>query len=372
MFNKKAGKEVRVIIAGGGTGGHLFPGIAIAGELRKKFGEIDILFVVGRKKMEKEIIHRAGFETRSIVVEGMLGKGVIGGIRALFKVLISSIQSLILLGAFKPRVVVGVGGYSSGPVCLIARFLGIPTVIHEQNSFPGFTNRILARLVDKVFISFEESRKYFKKGTLLLTGNPVRDELLRPSLAPENGQERFIIFVVGGSQGAQSINRAIVSALKDLKEDDLFPLVIHQAGEKDCEKVRDDYRALGLDGDVRPFIEDMASAYARADLVICRAGATTIAELAVLGKPSVLIPYPYAAHHHQEMNARALVDVGGADMILERDLDGDSLAGKIRRYMQNRAELKRMSSLVLEAAQPRAKEVIVEELTKLLGKPESP
>jgi len=316
--------------------------------------------------MERDIISNAGFETRSIDVEGMLGKGFLPRIRALFKVLIGSIQSLAIMRDFRPHLIVGVGGYSSGPVCLCAWLLGIPTAIHEQNSFPGLTNRILAPLAKKVFISFEESRRYFKRGNLLLSGNPVRDELVHLKPFPKGDNQRFVILVMGGSQGARAINRALIAALKELKAAGLLPFVIHQTGKADLGRVIDDYHALGLDGEVKAFIEDMATAYGRADLVICRAGATTIAELSALGKPSILIPYPYAAHKHQDINAEVLVAMGGADMIVERDLDGSNLAEKIKRYMENREELNRMSSLALKAGRPRAREIIVEQLMELI------
>ena len=366
MFEKHTEERIRVIIAGGGTGGHLFPGIAIATGLRARCDDMDILFVVGRKKMEKAIIDKAGFEARSIDVEGMLGKGMLGRMRALIKVLISLIQSLVIVRDFRPHLVVGVGGYSSGPLCLVARLMRVPTAIHEQNSFPGLTNRILAPLVKKVFISFEESRRYFKRQDVLLTGNPVRDELLhgRPVPKPANG--RFTILVVGGSQGARAINRAVVAALEVLNKQGLHPFVIHQTGKAHVKEIRDEYQSHGFAGEVREFIDDMASAYGRADLAVCRAGATTLAELTALGKPSILIPYPYAAHQHQEVNARALVAAGGADMILENDLDGPGLAGRIKTYMENRDALERMSASALKAGMPRAKEIIAEELFTLV------
>ena len=363
---RKMGNGKRVIIAGGGTGGHLFPGIAIVRELKRRCDGVHVLFIVGKRKMEREIISRAGFETKSIDVEGLLGKGMLGGIIALLKVFISSIQSLIIIRKFKPHLIVGVGGYSSGPVCLMGMFLGIPSAIHEQNSFPGLTNRILAPLVKKVFISFEESRRYFKKGNLFLSGNPVRDELMHPRAFPKGINERFVILAMGGSQGARAVNMAVISALKELKEVGLIPFVIHQTGKEALGKVIDDYYTLGLDGEVKAFIEDMASAYARANLVICRAGATTIAELAALGKPSILIPYPYATHKHQDINARALVATGAADILMEKDLNGNNLARKIRRYMENREVLIMMSSLALKAGRPRAGEIIVEQLMELM------
>ncbi len=367
MTVRQRGEGVRVIIAGGGTGGHLFPGIVIARELKKRLDEIYILFVTGKRKMEREILLKAGFEARSIDVEGVLGKGLLPRLRALVKVLIGSAQSISIMREFRPHLIVGVGGYSSGPVCLVAWFLRIPTAIHEQNSFPGLTNRILAPLVKKVFISFEETRKFLKRGDLFLSGNPIRDDLMHLPRFPGRDNGRFVILVTGGSQGARAINRAVVAALKELKKAGLSPFVIHQTGGEDLGRVTHDYRTLGIEGEVKAFIQDMASAYARADLVVCRAGATTIAELAALGKPSILIPFPYAAHKHQDINARALVATGGADMILESDLTGKALAWRIRRYMEDREELKKMSSLALRAGRPRAGEVIAEKVMELIG-----
>jgi UDP-N-acetylglucosamine--N-acetylmuramyl-(pentapeptide) pyrophosphoryl-undecaprenol N-acetylglucosamine transferase len=262
--------------------------------------------------------------------------------------------------------VVGVGGYSSGPLCLVAWIAGIPTAIHEQNSYPGLTNRLLSRFVKRVFISFEQSSRYFKGKSTVLTGNPVRDDLMggKPPARRDNG--RFVILVVGGSQGARAINRAVLDALEELKGEGLFPVTIHQTGSIDLETVLEGYRTHGIAGEVKPFIEDMASAYGMADLVICRAGATTIAELAVLGKPSILIPFPYATHDHQTMNAASLLDVGAADMILEKDLTGRLLAERIKRYMQHAEELERMSSRAFKVGRPRAAELIVDHLIELM------
>jgi len=368
-------KDLRIIIAGGGTGGHLFPGIAIARELKKRCEKGHILFIVGRRKMERDIILKAGFEIRSIDVEGMLGKDLLQMIRAFFKIVISSIQSFFIMRDFKPHLAVGVGGYTSGPVCLMGWFLRIPTAIHEQNSIPGITTRILAHLAKKVFISFEESKMYLKKGKLFLSGNPIRDELMSPQKVPrrvlksidETVNQRFVILVMGGSQGARAINRAVLSALKELKKGGFLPFVIHQTGDQDLKEVTADYHTLGFDGEVMAFIEDMASAYTRADLVICRAGATTIAELAVLGKPSILVPYPYATHKHQEVNARALAAHGGADIILESNLNGNALARKIKMYMKNPDVLKQMSSCALKTGRPEAKEIIVDQLMELIN-----
>ncbi|MFW6114741.1 MAG: undecaprenyldiphospho-muramoylpentapeptide beta-N-acetylglucosaminyltransferase [Thermodesulfobacteriota bacterium] len=356
----------RVIIAGGGTGGHLFPGIAIANEFRKRFENIEILFVVGKKRMEAEIISRAGYSVRSIDVEGMLGKGIVRGMKALSKLVVSSFQSFGILHRFKPHLAVGVGGYSSGPLCLMAWVYGIPAAIHEQNSYPGLTNRLLSAFVKKIFISFEQSGKYFKGKPTVFTGNPVREDLrgIKPPARKNHG--RFVILVMGGSQGAHAINRAVVDALKELKGEGFFPAAIHQTWNIDLETGLEGYRRHGIEGEVKPFIGDMASAYAMADLVICRAGATTIAELAALGKPSILIPFPHATHDHQTMNANSLVRAGAADLILQKDLTGSVLAEKIKEYMLNADELEKMSSRAFKAGRPLAAELIVDHLIELM------
>jgi UDP-N-acetylglucosamine--N-acetylmuramyl-(pentapeptide) pyrophosphoryl-undecaprenol N-acetylglucosamine transferase len=355
-------KQLRIIIAGGGTGGHLFPAVAIAKEIVKRYAAADIRFIIGRRKMESEILTRLGFHQQSIHVEGVKGRGWKKGIMVFIKLPYSFFQSVSILKRFSPHLVLGVGGYSSGSVCLAARFMGLPTAIHEQNSFPGLTNRLLCRIVDKVFVSFEESRQHFPGGTLYLTGNPVREELLAGGKDPGKRDERFTMLVVGGSLGARAINRAFVAALQILREKGKDPAVIHQSGETDYARVVEEYERKGLGGKIVPFIEDMAEAYHRADMVVSRAGATTVSELAALGKPSILIPYPFAANRHQETNALMLVRVGGAEMILEQDLSGESLAERLMKYMDERNVLEEMGRQAEKVGRPDAAKVIVDHL----------
>ena len=212
------GQKLRCIIAGGGTGGHLFPGIAIAGELEARCKDTVLLFVVGRRKMESEILRRYGFQVAFIDVEGMKGRGWKKGLAVLTMLPKSLVQSMRIIKDFKPSFVMGVGGYSSGPFCLAARLMGIPTAIHEQNSYPGLTNRLLARVVDRIFISFEESTSYFKDRNSILTGNPVRHELFSPFPDSSPPKDHFTVLVVGGSQGARAINEAFVKAYGVLKK----------------------------------------------------------------------------------------------------------------------------------------------------------
>ncbi len=358
----------RGVIAGGGTGGHLFPGIAVAKELERRFENSEILFVAGRQRMEAEILSRYGYQVRSINIEGIKGRGWKKGGSVLFKLPRSFFQSAAIIKEFLPALVLGMGGYSAGPICLSAKFMGIPTAIHEQNSYPGLTNRLLSRFVDRVFISFEESRAHFKGGARFLTGNPVRDELFSNSgLEPED-HEKFTVLVVGGSQGARAINEAFAEMLEYLSIEGRHLQVIHQTGETDYSRVVEDYGDRGLKGEMVPFIQDMTTAYGRADLVVSRAGATTIFELAALGKPSILIPYPYATNKHQEINARSLVQAGGAEMISQSDLTGEAMARILMKYMDDRSALEKMGERAQKMGRRDAAKVIVDQLVEMIGK----
>ena len=364
------GKKIRCIIAVGGTGGHLFPGIAIAGELQSRCKDTELLFVVGRRRMESEILRRYGFQVAFIHVEGMKGRGWKKGLAVLSMLPKSLVQSMRIIKDFKPSFVMGVGGYSSGPFCLAARLMGIPTAIHEQNSYPGLTNRLLARVVDRIFISFEESASYFKDRNSILTGNPVRHELFSPSQDSLPPKDHFTVLVVGGSQGARAINEAFVKAYGVLKKSGKNIAFIHQTGEHDHKRVVEEYGVEGLDAleleaNVIPFIKDMASAYHRADMVVSRAGATTLFELAALGKPSILIPYPYATNGHQETNARSLANRGGAEVVLQKDLTADGLAKRLLTYMNHPQLLKKMGEAARSFSCPDADRIIVDEILKL-------
>jgi UDP-N-acetylglucosamine--N-acetylmuramyl-(pentapeptide) pyrophosphoryl-undecaprenol N-acetylglucosamine transferase len=355
-------ETVRVIIAGGGTGGHLFPAIAIAKELSTRPGGAEILFVTGRRKLESEVIARYGFRQTAIDVVGVKGRGWRKGAVTAVKLPWSFYQALSIIRGFSPHLVVGVGGYSSGPVCVAARWKKIPCAIQEQNSFPGLTNRILCRLVDRVFISFEESKTHLPCSSVFWTGNPVRKELLEKAELGTRKDERFCILVVGGSQGARAINQAFLSALEILVREGKEPRVIHQTGETDFDLVARGYKEKGLTGEVNPFIIDMGSVYRQADLVVSRAGATTLSELTALGKPSILIPYPFAANNHQELNARSTVQAGGAEMILQQELTGEKLARVLVKYMEEPEALMRMAQQAGTMGRPNAVEVIVDNL----------
>jgi UDP-N-acetylglucosamine--N-acetylmuramyl-(pentapeptide) pyrophosphoryl-undecaprenol N-acetylglucosamine transferase len=326
---------MRIAIAGGGTGGHVFPGIAIAKELKKSSDRTEVTFIGTSEGIEARVVPKEGFEIRFISSEGIVGRGIYRSIRSICRVPLSLKDSYSILKDFKPDIVLGVGGYCSGPVVLSAVLMGIPTIIHEQNTIPGLTNKLLGRFVNIVAVTYLESMDFFPKDKTYLTGNPVREEILggereRGYRAFRLDKELFTIFVFGGSSGANKINNALSEALvylEDFKDKIQF---LHQTGERDFNFVREFYHSRGFRGTIIPFVYDMADAYAVADLVISRAGATTLAELAACGKAAILVPYPFAAGNHQETNARKLWDVGAAQMIIDRELNGRTLSSLIR------------------------------------------
>jgi len=326
---------MKVVIAGGGTGGHLFPGIAVAEEFREREAEAEILFAGTVHGIESRVIPREGFPIKFIRAEGIIGKSFFKKIKATFVFLLSIYDSFRIIRFVRPSAVIGVGGYASAGMLLAARFKGIPTMILEQNSVAGFANRFLGRFVDAIAVTYQESINSFPPEKTFLTGNPVRKHLLGKNEQKADAlfaldKDLFTVFISGGSLGASSINTAIIEGLNyllDLRQNIQF---LHQTGEKDCETVTEAYRRLGFKGTVVPFIYQMAEAYTAADMVISRAGATTLAEITAIGKPALLIPYPYAASNHQEFNARKLEDMGAARVMLDRKLNGEALAEAIR------------------------------------------
>jgi UDP-N-acetylglucosamine--N-acetylmuramyl-(pentapeptide) pyrophosphoryl-undecaprenol N-acetylglucosamine transferase len=355
---------MRILIAAGGTGGHLFPAVAIAEALRTKDPQDDILFAITGKPLEKKILANKKFDWVSVVGGGLKGVSLLGKGKSFARTLMGTWQALDIVRRFRPDVVVGVGGYASGPVSLIARLTGKKLVIHEQNVLPGLTNRILGRFAHRVCVSFPPSRVVFKSSKTVLTGNPVRPDFLESG--PGQGRKKgFTIFVTGGSQGAHSINCAAVEALDYLREP-AEKVFMHQTGIKDLPWVKRAYEERGIQAVVEPFFEEMAQAYRAADLVICRAGATTVAELAAVGKAAILVPYPSAAAGHQELNARYIASGGGGEMVLQKDLSGNVLAERINHYASNLKALEAMAVRASALSYPKAAEVIADECKELL------
>jgi UDP-N-acetylglucosamine--N-acetylmuramyl-(pentapeptide) pyrophosphoryl-undecaprenol N-acetylglucosamine transferase len=355
---------VRVIIAGGGTGGHLFPGLAVAQEFKKRDAMTEILFVGTAQGIETRAVPAAGFPLELIPVRGLKGRGVRGLLQGLYGIPASFLRSLKILRRFRPDCVLGVGGYASGPLLLAAKTRGIRSAVMEQNLRPGLTNQMLGKIADRVFTAYEGSAKFFPRGRVVETGNPVRWRKL-PVVATD---EKFTLFIFGGSQGARRVNQATVEMLKQLRDMQSSLKVVHQTGALDFEAVRAAYGDLPFEAEVVPFIDRMDLVYARADLVVCRAGAATIAELTVFGKPAVLIPYPYAAYDHQRLNAEALVERGAAEMILDRELDGEKLAARVQALYADRARLAAMAEAAKRLGRPEAAERIVDECYALAGR----
>jgi UDP-N-acetylglucosamine--N-acetylmuramyl-(pentapeptide) pyrophosphoryl-undecaprenol N-acetylglucosamine transferase len=340
--------------------------VAVGKELSNRIKGAEILFVTGSRNIESRVLSKTGFRQEFITVEGIKGRGW-KALRAFLKLPYGLIQSFQIIKRSSPHLVLGVGGYSSGPVVLAAWLMKIPTAIHEQNSYPGFANRVLCRIADRVFISFDDSRKIFPSGSILLTGNPVRKEFLEKRGPGKRDGEKFTILVTGGSQGARAINRAIVKALEILKQEGKEPRVIHHTGQEDYERVMGEYRDKGLTGDITPFIEDMPKACDKADIFIGRAGAGTVFELAALGKPSILIPYPNSPNRHQESNAMALASVGGAEIVYQDKLaEGRALADLLIRYMEDRPSLVKMGKRAGTIAKPDAAGIIADELCGMM------
>ncbi len=334
---------MNIIIAGGKTGGHLFPGIAIAQAFLTAAPGTRILFVGTGEVFETTTLDRYGFDHTAISISGIKGKGLWGKLSTALRLPVSLIQSFIIVRRFKPDLVMGVGGYASGPVVLVARLLNILTAIQEQNTIPGITNRILSRICHVVFTSFASTRGLSKNAVVHHTGNPVRQSSIQSS-GPgpsDSGQAsgRFNLLVTGGSQGARSLNQAMVGAMVLLKEPAAVRLV-HQTGKADATEVADAYQALGVDAVARAFFDDLPQRMAAADLIVSRAGAGTISEITHLGKPSILVPYPHAADDHQRFNAQAVQDQGGAILILDRNLTPERLKTAIE-GLQNNPERRR-------------------------------
>jgi len=357
--------EMRVIIAGGGTGGHLFPGIAIAEELKARDRANRVLFVGTTMGLESKVLPKRGIPLRTIAVSGIKGKFLFHKVRALSGIPRAILEALGIIRDFNPQLVIGLGGYVSGPVLASAFLSGIRRVIQEQNLLPGATNRISARLAHRVFVSFEESCCYFPPEKVVVTGNPIRKEFALPIETPD--RKGFGLLVFGGSRGAHRINQAMMEALDRL--DDLKPhlRVIHQTGTDDAPKVAEAYRRKGFAATVEPFIDDMVSAYRASHLMVCRAGATTISELTACGRAAILIPYPFAANNHQEINARSLVEKGAARMILDRDLSGATLAGEIGSLFGQPEKIADMERASAVLGKPDAASRIVDECYRMVS-----
>jgi len=363
----------RIVIAGGGTGGHLFPGITIAREFMTRNMKNRVLFVSTANAFERSTLARAGFPLRKIKVAGIKGVSRWQKLKSLLLIPMAVIQAVWILMTFKPALVVGVGSYAAGPVVLAAWLMRKRIVLHEQNILPGITNRVLARFANRIYVSFENTAGNFDSRKVRITGNPVRHEIINQSAAPGTGgydqssdHRPLNVLITGGSQGAHSINMTMIGALPHLKAKERLDIV-HQTGADDEAAVKKAYQAHSIRGTVRAFFDDMDQRYQRADLIICRAGATTVAEVTAIGKGVIFIPFPFAADNHQVLNARTLEEAGAAVMIEQKDLTPEILADRINRYQTDRQALTQMARKAGTFGKPEAARVIVDDMCALMG-----
>lgn len=335
---------LRVIVAAGGTGGHLHPAMSLARAIKALKPEAEFLFVGAGRPLEAALLEPAGFRHVALKSSGLKGRGLGGQLQALWQCLLATREALGLIRDFSPQLCFGAGGYVTVPVGLAARLSGTPLVIHEQNSRPGLSNRVLGRLAGLVLLGFEEASGSFPAAKTRFTGNPVRPEIAAlHRLERDYGHKPLTIGITGGSQGAAGLNKAVAPALVNLYQSGQSIRVIHQTGETDFEWVRDFYQKIGLPADVSPFIQDMVDFYSQADLVISRAGALTSAELAAARRPAILVPLPTAADDHQTVNARQLETAGAALLQPQEAMSPESLATVIKDLLVDRERLKAMS-----------------------------
>jgi UDP-N-acetylglucosamine--N-acetylmuramyl-(pentapeptide) pyrophosphoryl-undecaprenol N-acetylglucosamine transferase len=377
-----------ILIAGGGTGGHLYPGIAVARELLARAPDAAVTFVGTAVGIESRVVPREGFTLDVIRSAGLKGKSFRSIARGVALLPVSAADAWGVITRRRPSVVIGVGGYSSGPVVLLSALRGIPTLLMEQNAMPGITNRLLAPVVDAAAMTYQEAVRFFGDKAFV-SGNPVRPEFYLSESAPQGiGEQRSPqviqekgahgdqhsppaaarVLVFGGSQGAHAINVAMVEAAARLAADAPRVAVTHQTGERDLEVVRDGYRRAGLEARVEPFLYAMDREMKTADLVICRAGATTLAELTASGTPSILVPLPTATDDHQRRNAIALVNQGASRLVEQRELSGDRLAAEIQALAADEPLRRRMGEAARRLARPDAARVIVDRVLALAGR----
>lgn len=358
-------EHYNIVFAGGGTGGHLFPALAVAAELAGRHPQATISFIGAERGLEQRVVPQAGYPLRTLRLSGIKGRGPVGRAAAVFAAGRAVLRCIGWMRAARPDLVIGVGGYASGPAMLAASWLKVRTLVMEQNHFPGATNRWLAPRADAVCLPSEAARERLG-GLGLVTGNPVRAAF--HGIGEPAAGTPLSLLVLGGSRGARSINRAMGRALAELAGLDHPPHIVHQTGSDDEGEAREAYRNYPADlWEVRAFLDDVPARLAAADLVLSRAGATTLAELSVAGRGAILVPYPYAADDHQRHNAEALVEVGAAEMVLDAELAGAVLARKIGRLAAEPESVRAMARAARRLARPHAAAAIADVADELLG-----
>lgn len=352
---------MNVLIADGGTGGHIFPAIAIADELKRRKEVDSVLFTGTPYGLEVEIVPKHGYELKLVHVGGLIGKGIVTRMKTLMCLPGAYLESRAILKEFCPGVVIGFGAYASGPMIVAAWRQHTPVVLVEPNAVPGFTNRIASRFAKKVAVPYEDRMGIFS-GKAVVTGTPVR-----PLQSKHVSKDRFTFGVFCGSQGSVAINNTMIAALPKLAKWKDRIHVIHQTGSKDFERVRAEYDKSAPFFDVIPFINDVEEFYGRCDLLLCRAGAVTLAEVTALGKPSILVPLPTATHNHQEQNAKRLEEAGAARLILQKDMTVDLLLKELESLMNSPTTLEKMSDASRKMGKPDATQRVVDLALSLAG-----
>lgn len=368
---------MKVVVSGGGTGGHIYPALALIREIQKKTSEAEFLYIGTERGLESKIVPRENIPFQSIHITGFKRKLSFENIKTILRFLQGVKQSKKMLKEFQADVVIGTGGYVCGPVVYAASKLGIPTIIHEQNSVPGLTNKFLSRYVDRIAVCFNEAKKYFPEEKVVLTGNPRASEVLNQDgikgrLSAGLNVTDPVVLIVGGSRGARPINDAVLQSLADLGKRPYQ--VLYVTGEVHYEKVKKEVELSGNPKNViiKPFIHNMPQVLAGTDLAVARAGATTLAELTSLGIPSILIPSPYVTNNHQEKNARALSENGAAELLLEKDLTKETLLEAIDRILLNEVKLREMKQAAKRLGIPDAAERLFNLMEELAADKQSP
>ncbi|HYE08749.1 MAG TPA: undecaprenyldiphospho-muramoylpentapeptide beta-N-acetylglucosaminyltransferase [Patescibacteria group bacterium] len=368
---------MKAILTGGGTGGHIYPAVSIAREIQRRYKNVEIIFVGTEKGLESKIIPKEGFVLKTIKVRGFERKFTLKNLVAVKEAAFSIGSARKIIKDFKPDIVIGTGGYVCGTVMLTAALMGIPTVIHESNAFAGMTNKLLFRFVDKIALNFEEAAKYFRNSRkVVVTGNPIRPELLQATRQEGRHELGFdenapLVFITGGSRGARKINQSILALAEECSKSGQYQL-LHMTGDTQYKAVLQSYKDRKIPTDssnikVVPYLYNMPYALAASDIIISRCGAMTLSEITALGKPSVLIPFPYAADNHQEYNARALEKKGAAIVIVEKDLTEERLKNTVLELLNHKEKLEQTALNSKKLGVRNATEKIGELISELLG-----
>lgn len=365
---------MKIMVAGGGTGGHLYPGLAVAAAFLRRHPDGSVVFVGTKAGIEARVVPEQGYPVETIRVEGLVGRGWMRQVRSLFVLPAAVVRAGSIIGRHRPDVVLGVGGYAAGPVVLAARLKGIPIVIQEQNAVPGLTNRLLGRIAGRIAVAYRSANRWFPSGRIYLTGNPARAGL--GSVERSEARRRFglspeapTLFVLGGSRGARILNERMAEAAGPLGRAVPGLQVIHQAGpgrNQEIDALREAYAKAGVPAAVLEFIEDMPAALAASDLVMARAGAATLSELALAGRPAVLVPYPFSAHGHQAANAREASDAGGAVVIDQEDLTLLRIVETLGALLSDPGRLDAMGRAMGRLARPDAADRVVDLLEEIV------